>query len=322
MKRNNETIQKFLIFLDRKGLSEKRIYKYKVLLRKLDDIDLDNISKDQIDKFFFSIKNSSNLSGDTKQDYWNMFRILLRWIKPDINFMEYKLIVKKKRKLPEEILSLDEVKKIVVFAKSIRDRAMLSLLYDLGCRPGELLNIKNKDITFDENGLTISLDGKTGMRKIPVITTLNSARFLKEWLLISKKSPEDFVFDGICIERFNQIVKETSIRTEITKRVYSYLFRHSRATHLAKYLTEQQEKIYLGWSMDSKMVGTYVHLSGRDLNEKVLELNGENVASDTSTTSNSLQGNLIQAVLTLSQEVNDLKKQMLSMNQEPVKVEA
>jgi len=32
-------------------------------------------------------------------------------------------------------------------------------------------------------------------------------------------------------------------------------------------------KVYFGWSMDSDMVATYVHLSGRDLDEKVFELN-------------------------------------------------
>lgn len=331
MKRNNETIQKFLIHLDRKGLTKKRINKYVILLRKIEKFDLNKLSKIEVDQFFFSIKDSESLANDTKLDYWNMFRIFVRCIRPKIDLSEYKMQIKKKRKLPEEILSIDEVKKIIVFANNLRNRAILSLLYDLGCRPGELLNLKNKDITFDENGLTISLDGKTGMRKIPVITTLNSIRFLKEWLIINSKGPEDFVFEGICIERLNQIVKDCSKKAGITKNINSYIFRHSRATFLANHLTEQQMKIYLGWAMDSKMVGTYVHLCGRDLEEKVLELNGSSPyqvntgssceISGVEPVQNNLQQNLIQTVINLSQEVNDLKK-MLNMNQEPVKVEA
>lgn len=305
-------IEQFLLQCDRRGLSERRKKKYLCFLggKYISSMDLSNVNKEDCEKVFFSIKNS-DLSNDSKLDYWMMLRIFVRWAEPSINLSEYKLLVKKKRKLPEGILSLDEVKKIIIFADKLRDRAMISLLYDLGCRPSELLGLKNKDIAIDENGLVVSLDGKTGMRRIRIITTLNSVRFLKEWLLISKKDPESFVFEGIGIERLNQIVKECSKKAGITKRINSYIFRHSRATFLAKYLTEAQMKIYLGWTMDSKMVGTYVHLSGRDLDEKVLELNGESVVSDTSTTSNSLQGNLVQAVLNLSQEVNDLKKKLL-----------
>ena len=313
-------MEKFLLQCDRRGLSEGRKKKYLSFLKGkyISSMELSSINKEGCEKVFFAIKNS-DLSNDSKLDYWMMFRIFVRWAEPSINLSEYRLLVKKKRKLPEGILSLDELKKIIVFANKLRDRAILSLLYDSGCRPSELLGLKNKDITIDENGLVVILDGKTGMRRIRIITTLNSVRFLKEWLLISKKDPESHIFEGIGIERLNQIVKECSEKAGITKNINSYIFRHSRATFLAKYLTEAQMKIYLGWAMDSKMVGTYVHLCGRDLEEKVLELNGENVASDTST---GLQGNLIQAVLNLSQEVNDLKKQMLSMNQGPVKVEA
>jgi len=318
-----EMMEKFLLQCDRRGLSERRKKKYVILLGKFSKIELADLSREQIDQFFLYLRNS-DLSAETKADYWCMLRIFVKWLKPEINLSEYKLQFKKKVKLPEDILSVDEVKKIIVTAKTVRDRAMLSLLYDLGCRPSELLNLRIKDLVFDENGLIVSLDGKTGMRRIRVITTLNSIRFLKEWLLIHDKNPESYLFysnknKSFSIERLNQIIKDCSKRAGITKRIYSYIFRHSRATFLAKYFTEQQMKIYLGWTMGSKMVETYVHLSGRDLDEKVLELNGESVVNDTS---NNLQGNLIQAVLNLSQEVNDLKKKMLSMNQESVKVEA
>jgi len=301
-------MEDFLLQCDRKGLSDRRKKKYVIFLGKWGKlIDLSNVNLEGCEKMFFAIRNSE-LSNDTKKDYWSMFKIFAKWSKPDIDLKEYKLQVKTKRKLPEDILSLEEVKKIIITAKTVRDRAMLSLLYDLGCRPGELLNLRIKNLAFDENGLTVSLDGKTGARRIRVITTLNSIRFLKEWLLIHEKDTESYLFGEIKIDRLNQIIKECSKTAGITKRICSYIFRHSRATFLAKYLTEQQMKVYLGWIMDSKMVGTYVHLSGRDLDEKVLELNGENVTSDTS---NSLQGNLLQAVLNLSQEVNDLKKKLL-----------
>ena len=51
-------------------------------------------------------------------------------------------------------------------------------------------------------------------------------------------------------------------------------FRHSRASFYANKLTESQLKAFFGWSGGSRMVATYVHLSGRDVDNAVLLANG------------------------------------------------
>jgi len=266
---NSKLIDVFLKELSIRGLSERRKKKYTVLLRKFSHVRLAKLSKRNVDKFFLFLRDS-NLSDETKADYWCMFRIFIKWLKPKIDIREYKLKLKKKFKLPEEILTLDEIRKIILSAKSIRDRTMISLLYDSGSRPSELLNLKKNDIIFDDDGLIVLFNGKTGSRRIRIITTLDSDKFLEEYLEFNS---QDLVFGKLTIERLNQIVKEYAQKIGIHKRVYSYIFRHSRATHLAKHLTEQQLKIYLGWSMSSKMVAIYVHLSGRDMDQRVMELN-------------------------------------------------
>jgi site-specific recombinase XerD len=60
----------------------------------------------------------------------------------------------------------------------------------------------------------------------------------------------------------------------VKKRVNPHSFRHARATHLAGMLTESQMKQYLGWTQGSKMAAVYVHLSGRDVDNKILEIHG------------------------------------------------
>ena len=54
-------------------------------------------------------------------------------------------------------------------------------------------------------------------------------------------------------------------RCGIKKRVNPHSFEHARASNLANVLTEAQMKEYLGWVGDSKMAATYVHLSGRNV---------------------------------------------------------
>jgi integrase len=272
---NSKLINEFVRELDIRGLSDRREKKYIILLRKFSHIKLATLSKRNVDKFFLFLRDS-DLTDETKFDYWCMFRIFVKWLKPNIDTREYRLKLRFKTKLPEEILTLEEIRKIILSAKSIRDRSLLSLLYDSGCRPSELLTLQRTSIIFDDDGLIVLFNGKTGARRVRIITTLDSDKFLKEYLSIDNELGN--IFGKLSIERLNQIVKETAQKIGIHKRVYSYIFRHSRATHLASHLTEQQMKVYLGWSMGSDMVATYVHLSGRDMDERVLELNHNPIA--------------------------------------------
>ena len=63
-------------------------------------------------------------------------------------------------------------------------------------------------------------------------------------------------------------------RANIRKRVNPHSFRHARTSNLANVLTEAQMKEYLGWVGDSKIASTYVHLSGRNIDNALLKLNG------------------------------------------------
>ena len=66
----------------------------------------------------------------------------------------------------------------------------------------------------------------------------------------------------------------------IEKKVNPHSFRHDRATHLAANFTEQQLKMYLGWSPTSTQPATYVHLSGKNMDDAVLKMYGIKKAED------------------------------------------
>ena len=73
---------------------------------------------------------------------------------------------------------------------------------------------------------------------------------------------------------FRKMLSVTASRAKISKRVNPHSFRHARASNLANVLTEAQMKEYLGWVGDSRMASTYVHLSGRNIDNALLKLNG------------------------------------------------
>jgi len=200
--------------------------------------------------------------------------------KPDcVNWIKLK---KKRRKInPEDILTEDEIKKMIEVTDSPRDRAIISTLYETGCRIGEFMDIKLKDMKFGKYGLTIKVDGKTGEREL---TVMNCIPYLKEWLKyhplknkpnsylwvnFSKNQPKN-IGNQLKYNGIYQIIKRSSELAKIDKKINPHAFRHARATILAGKLKESYLREYMGWVKGSNIVEIYVHISNENLKNVTL----------------------------------------------------
>ena len=56
---------------------------------------------------------------------------------------------------------------------------MISILYESGCRIGEILNMRIRNVEFDANGAVLIVNGKTGQRRVRLI---HSVPRLVTWL--------------------------------------------------------------------------------------------------------------------------------------------
>jgi integrase len=261
---NSQILAEFMKHCERKDLSKDRKEKYIRLFKILDNlkINLKTLKEKDIDKFFFWLK-SQDYADWTKVTFWKMFKHLCRWLKVKIPLDEYKF------KIPEcnpEILTQREIAKLIASCKNFKHRLIIMLLYESGMRAGELLNLKKSDVIFDDNGAIIKVNGKTGVRPIRIV---RCAKYLKAYYDFCD-SDKLFPFTHRAL---NKIIKTIAKRAGIKKKVYPHLFRHTRATHLAQYLTEPEMRLFFGWSRHSKMPSVYVHLSGRDIDQKIIELN-------------------------------------------------
>jgi len=200
----------------------------------------------------------------------------VKWIKPRLRNAAHKL--------PEELLTEEEVLRIVKAANHLRDRALILVLYESGCRIGELLSLKMKNVQFDEYGAVLRVSGKTGDRRVRII---NAVPALTAWIDLYEHSGEPDA--SLWPPRSNQyyqpgepaeaasiyvMLRKLGKKAGIRKKIYPHLFRHSRATVLASKLTEAQMNEYFGWTQGSEMPSTYVHLSGRDVDNTLIALYG------------------------------------------------
>ncbi|AAM05234.1 tyrosine-type recombinase/integrase [Methanosarcina acetivorans] len=185
------------------------------------------------------------------------------------------------KKLPEDILSKEDIEKLLSAARNPRDKALIATLYESGARKGELFSVRLKHIVFDENGCIVTLpEGKTGARRVRLVF---AASYLRQWIEChpTKDNRDSYLFVSsrddhplISTTALKEGLDRISKRAGVKKRVNPHAFRHARATHLAGHLTEQQMKIYLGWTENSSMASVYVHLSGKDIDDAILKMNG------------------------------------------------
>jgi len=143
-----------------------------------------------------------------------------------------------------------------------------------------------KHISLDEKGAVVICNGKTGQRRLRLV---ESADLLRQWIA---EHPTGNVEDPLWIKKngeqaghsyLNVLCKKAARRAQIRKRIYNHLFRHSRASYLAQFLTESQMRVFFGWQGASNMVATYVHMSDRDVGDRILELNNLSEKKQTST---------------------------------------
>ena len=183
-------------------------------------------------------------------------------------------------KKSEEMITEEEINRLVEACRNLRDKALVTLAYDSGCRIGELLTLRIKDLELDDRGMMVRVSGKTGERTVYVIG--DSIAYLREWRKVHPhgSNGDSFLFvDLVTGEPMNYDAARIGIskavkRAGIKKRVHLHLFRHSYATRYSEVLSESVLKAQMGWTGSSRMAQKYVHLSAQQQKNAVLTANG------------------------------------------------
>jgi len=295
--------------------SNNRLKKYVYALStmtKLLNKNWDKATQIEINKLASTIRNE--YKGETPRDYLVMLRIFIRYVK-DPNGKKYqddefpdivKHIKPGNRQYPKikksTLLTMEDVKKLANITNNLRDRCFVLVLYETGCRIGELIGdekfpgIKIKDITFDKYGALVDVEGKTGLRTLRLIASApaisnwlqehpnrdnsNSSLFCGIWTNKSGKVKYRYWYDLLTgndykkKQNYGDRGKGLGEKAGINKPMNPNHFRHSRASELAKFMTESQLNYYMGWEQGSKQARTYVTLSGRDTEGTILSMYG------------------------------------------------
>ena len=289
-KQNRELINGFIDWCFSNRIGEHRAVKYISTLKHIAidlNMDFDKVTKKEMEAHIGRLERSDK-SNWTKHDYKIAIKKFYTWLnggkESDLTDWIKTTLSKKETRMPEELLIEEEVLELIGAAKSPRDKALIALMWDVGARIGEIASIKIKNLTFDEYGMSVLLNGKTGPRRVRAVWSI---QYIMSWLEMHPDKKNNNAMLWVNSENKpisyqavrKQLIRITN-RAGINKKITPHLFRHSRATFLARHLTEAEMNIYFGWVQGSDMAATYVHLSGRDVDKSILKAHGIIVEED------------------------------------------
>lgn len=194
----------------------------------------------------------------------------------------------------KDILTEEEIRAIIDAAPSIRDKAMVSLLYETGCRINEIATLTWGQLEFSKTGASIRVRSKNDKeRHVPVFSSREhlarwksvysfphpkdeqekTQDFQKTWdnlPVFTTRNGESFTYQGVA-ERLSFIAR----RAGINRKINPHLFRHSRITHLLRQgVSEASIKLMMWGSISSGMLRVYAHINGKDAARELQKLHG------------------------------------------------
>ncbi|WP_052755410.1 tyrosine-type recombinase/integrase [Candidatus Nitrosotenuis cloacae] len=268
-------------------LSIPRVGTYAFTLRKIAEWlekDFDRAEKGDIKRLLISIE-AQNIKPHTKQFFKVSIKKLYKWLNGGEDYPELVRQIKtnlRKMEYPWDLLTEQDIIKMIEAEGNPRNRALIMTLAESGCRVGELASLDIKDVIFDDLGIKILVDGKTGQRPIRLLA---SAPYLAAWINVhpQKNNPQSPLWINIGhpnhgqamkYEMISALLKRAANKAGITKRVNPHSFRHARATVLGMWMGQSQRCVYMGWVKNSRMSQIYDHLTGVDTEGSLLEMCG------------------------------------------------
>lgn len=180
---------------------------------------------------------------------------------------------KKSKHLPE-VLTQDEIARLLMATTNLKHKTILVLIYSCGLRIGEALSLRIRDI--DLSAERIHIKGAKGKkdRYVPISKTF--MRYMEKYL--SEYVPEEYFIEGAKGGKYTG----TSIRkflgryvekAGIEKSVTPHTLRHSFATHLLENGTDLRYIQHLLGHESSKTTEIYTHIThvGLDTIENPLD---------------------------------------------------
>jgi len=288
------------------GAKQARVAKLTWGLRKICDLagkPLSILDKEDLERIVAAINREKKPAEATKSDYKRCIKQFFAWFEDEDPRLQsakiedqrlaqkFYVYLRKKVKTscpyktidPGNIITDEDIKIVIQKGCNLDyERAFLVLLHETGMRVGEILGIRLMDIQDKTTHWLIRIDGKTGERTVPVMTSIP---YLAQWINhhpdrenrtaylwvsdVGKWRGKPIRYNGAV-----RLIQRCFKRSGVEKKHNPHHFRHSRATLDAPHYSEVILCKLRGWTIGSQQVRRYTHLSGKEAEDAFLRHRG------------------------------------------------
>jgi integrase/recombinase XerD len=261
-----EQVQELIRYMRSRRYSESTVSTYSESLRiffryytdkpvpEIDNNDLVVFNNEYILKNHHSSSYQNQVINAIKLYYNNILR---KKLQPELVHRP------KRAKVLPNVLSKEEVKRILLALNNNKHRCMLSLIYSCGLRCSELLRLEPRHID-EHRGLLVIKQSKGRRDRIAPLSKL-IVIMIREYTEIHK--PVRYLFEGqnageMYDERsLQQVLKNAVSKAGINKPVTLHWLRHSYATHLLENGTDLRYIQEILGHASSRTTEIYTHVS-------------------------------------------------------------
>lgn len=263
-------IGKFKAWLQSRRYSENTIKTYVEAIKVFIDFNegkqLNEIENEDVILFNTNYILRKNLSVSYQNQVLNSIKLFFQIVKDRKIILEKLHRPKREKKLPN-VLTKEEVKKILDAHRNIKHKAMLSLIYSCGLRRSELLNLKPLDVD-SKRGVLIIRQAKGRKDRIAPLSD-KIVEILRQYYRDYR--PTIWLFEGQKEgERYDErslanVLKQALDKAGIKKPVSLHWLRHSYATHLLEAGTDLRYIQEILGHKSSRTTEIYTHVSTKSI---------------------------------------------------------
>lgn len=256
----------YLELLEQKRYSPSTIKTYKIYFSDFMEYhagrNIDRLKVADINKYILYLVNEKGISVSQQNMRINAIKFYYEKVRGGERQYYGGITRAKEYKTLPEVLSREEVRRILSCLTNRKHHCMISLIYSAGLRRSELLNLTPKDIISERMLIRIMGKGKKCRYSLLSEKVLHELReYFREY------RPQKWLFEGetpgeqYSASALVKVLKEAADRAGIKHRVHVHMLRHSFATHLLEQGTDLRTIQELLGHNDIKTTSIYLHVT-------------------------------------------------------------
>lgn len=283
---NQKAILDFISFLESRGMSKVRVLKYAYNMQSiglLAEKPLEDMDRVDVQNLVLNLRKTFT-KGNTIKDLIIAIKIFFKWSRnsedypEEVRWLKAKSVENTLRQ--EDLPTEEEIKRMLDACYNSRDKAFIAVLYDSGCRVGEILSAPMKNLRKKGNYYLLHVRGKRDKeRDVPLTECIPILEeYLQSYPL--KDNENAALFCGLGSKNYlkplkhaaaRKIIMDVAKRAGINKKMHPHLLRHARSTELSTKMSEAILNKRQGWVQGSAMPATYLHLKDSNVEDAQLD---------------------------------------------------